>query len=162
MPRWIVAKTKGSRERYAAENVERQGYKTYLPRHVVRRGRGSLYYSMTVPIFSSYLPVYIHDDKWRFLLGTYGVTSVIMRHDGPATLPLSVVARLRSMENENGLILLPAFPIGAKVRISDGVAKDQFGIYQGQTPKERARVLMEWLGGKRTVEMDYDCLELAS
>jgi transcriptional antiterminator RfaH len=160
MPHWIVAKTKGNRERYAAENVHRQGYEFYLPMLVSYRGRGRLKHAIVTPVFPSYLFVQI-EDTWRFLLGTFGVTSIILNGKAPAILPLSVVTALKKRE-DNGFYSPAEMKQGSQIRISSGSFIDTLGIYQGQSAKERALILMEFLGGKRTVEIDNECIELVA
>lgn len=163
MAKWLVAKTKGQRETYAAENIERQERRIYLPRQQSFRGRGKLREAVAEPVFRSYVFVDIDsgDGTWRFLLSTYGVVSVIMSGNDPAIMPIAALIKMKKQE-ENGWFVPPELKRGDLVRINSGSHADCMGIYQGQTSKQRAAILMEILGGKRRVEIDYDALELVA
>src|SRR5690606_37023711 len=98
---------------WAAENVERQGYKTYLPL-VGERTRNGL---VVRPLFPRYLFVQTNG-QWRFLMGTYGVSLLVMDGNKPAVLPDQQLEALRSREDLHGLVELPgpeSLSIGQKV-----------------------------------------------
>lgn len=157
---WIVAKTKGRREKYAGENIVRQGYKTYLPVQHALRGSGKVKYAIAEPVFASYIFVET-ESSWRFLLSTYGVTSVVMIGDRPAIMPLAAIIQLKRQE-EDGFYKPRVMAPGDQIRINSGSYEDQMGIYLGQTQKQRATILMDILGGKRKVQIDYDNIELVA
>lgn len=151
--KWIVARTQSNREKWAAENVARQGFEFYLPRiqeaykahgRVVETGR---------PLFPCYLFVRT-DGPWRFLTGTFGVAGIILNGEGPAILPDDAVDQLKALEVD-GYVSLPPPPApidlipGDTVRIQSGALEGQTGVYEGMASATRQRVLLDYLG-KRT------------
>lgn len=162
---WYVVRTKSRRERWAAENVERQGCKFYLPCYgVLTAKRGKLQQLKPQILFPSYMFVQPPPDgRWRFLLSTFGVQTLIMwGKDSPAVMPEREIQRLMNRENEHGLVCLPDksnFTVNETVSPRDGPFAGQRGLYQGMHESGREKVLLEVLGGRRTVLFDTDNLE---
>lgn len=156
--RWIVARTKPSRDFWAAENVARQEREFYLPKIYVRNRR----YARAEPLFPSHLFVKV-DGPWRFLLSTFGVSGVMLQGTEPAIVPDKEIHRLRRLENSEGFIELPGgtdkFRNGEKVRVTDGPMEGRVGIYQGQTGRERVMVLFDLMGRKISTLIDERSLE---
>ena len=159
--RWLVARTKPNRERWAAENVLRQGREPYLPMiGSVSKTKSGVTLAVARPLFASYLFVQT-DDQWKFLLGTFGIVGVILVGDKPAVLSSTIIEQLRTRENASGLVVLPKsrFKIGQGVRVTGGAFVNLQGIYDGQADKERQQVLVDYLGRKTKVLIADDQLE---
>jgi len=159
--RWIVAITYPNRENWALENIERQGYVHYFPR-VLERVKTSRHLSefRARPLFKGHIFVHI-TDRWHSLLSTHGIRSVIMFGETLATLPESDIRRIRAMEDESGMVKLPSFKAGQDVTFRRGSFAGQRGIYQGQSSKDRCKVLLAYLGRMVPVLVDSDMLEAA-
>lgn len=169
---WIVARTQHSREVWAAENIMRQKAEPYLPRVAERVQRGAFVELRSKYLFPSYIFVKYVAGQWRFLLGTYGINSVVM---GTGNLPALVadaeVAKLRKCEDPAGLIHLPnwlpvspdpeRFREGDGVLITAGPYKGYKGLHSGQSAKDREKILLEYLGRKTSVLIDPEALTKA-
>ncbi len=164
---WVVARTKALREQWAAENVVRQGFDFYIPKtkpppkpQLRKRPLKS------VCLFPRYLFVKTNG-QWRFLLGTYGVTGVVMQGQNPAIMPAKIITELKAREGADGLIALPQigqsrFKAGDKVRVGAGSIFSGFpGIYEHHDANSRVSVLLEFLGRKTRVLIGEDFLEAA-
>jgi transcriptional antiterminator RfaH len=162
MSRWVVVRTKSRRERWAAENVQRQGCDFYLPQYEVPpSSNGRIKVARAEVLFPCYLFVRINQ-QWKFLLSTFGVTAVILQHDGPAVIPQQEIDNLMRRHDLNGLIHLPdKFQLNQEVRVRGGPFKGHTGLWQGQTSSERQKVLIDFLGGKITGLFDKKLLEVA-
>jgi transcriptional antiterminator RfaH len=158
---WVVACTKAQRERWAAENVARQGFEYYLPVTEVSVPRAK---QKLQCLFPRYLFVRT-DGRWRFLAGTYGVTSVVMQGQYPAVMPDKTIAQLKAREDSTGRILLPKLPDpfkkGDRVRINEGAFSGYNGIYQATDSSHRVKVLLEYLGRQTPVLIGEEALEAA-
>lgn len=168
---WVVARTQPRRERWAAENIKRQGAQPYMPCY------SELAPSPTVPgrlvlkelpLFPSYIFISLKDGRWRFLLGTFGLMGLIMGTDGPTHVPEHVIGELKRREGPDGLIRLPPPPAkhsrftpGGSVRVTRGAFQGRVGIYQGSTAAERERVLLNVLGRLTPVLIGEELLEVA-
>jgi transcriptional antiterminator RfaH len=160
---WVVAQTKPQQERWAAENVARQGFSWYLP--LTRIKRQPRRPAKLVCVFPRYLFVFT-EGQWHSLLGTYGVTSLVMSGNGPATLPQNAVDALKRREDGDGLIILPnsptgRFKAGEPLRVNQGPFSGITGICAQDSAADRVKVLIEFLGQKSTVLIADDHVERA-
>lgn len=158
---WVVAQTKPQQERWAAENVARQNFEWYLP---LTLSNAKLHRAVTpVCLFPRYLFILVKD-RWHSLLGTYGVTRLVMSGEGPAILPESAIESLRAREDTKGLIRLPTaleprFKAGDPVRVNGGHFSGYTGIVSSTSAKDRSKILLEVLGRRTNVLIGDEMLE---
>jgi transcription antitermination factor NusG len=159
---WIVARTKSRREKWAAENVSRQGCEFYLPLYEVPPPRNAkLREARAAVLFPSYLFVRI-ESQWKFLLSTFGIAGIIMAGEGPAPVPQLEIDKLMRRHDESGLIQLPdKFRYDQELRFRSGPFQSRIGLYKGLNSSGRNQVLLDFLGGKRMVIVDSELLEVA-
>ena len=162
-PFWVVAVTKSQRERWAAENVQRQGFDYYLPQTLSEPQPQRA--QKPECLFPRYLFVRTNG-RWRCLLGTFGVIGLVMQGEAPATMTEETLERLKAREDANGFIRLPSDPqqkfrAGDAVRISSGSFSGCKGIYQRTDSKERARILLDYLGRRTPILIGEELLEAA-
>lgn len=168
MREWFVVRTQRNREAWAAENILRQFAEPYAPKYAerVRVGPGQFELRPRL-LFPRYLFVRTVDGHWRFLLSTYGVSSVLLNGNQPAVMPHSEIQKLKQIEDAEGLVVLPKvmvserFKRGASVRVTEGVYSGYTGIYDGCGPKDRERILLDYLGRKTLVLIDTTHLAVA-
>jgi transcriptional antiterminator RfaH len=148
--RWIVLRTRTSREAWAQEHVAACGFQTYLPRILERQRRHEQKLAIAVPLFPSYLFALV--DQWRCLLTTFGIVGVVMRGSEPEFMPNREIERMRALHNLDGLVDLPKPPpaigLNTKVQITKGPFRDHVGIVAGMREHDRVKVLIDFLGRK--------------
>jgi len=142
--------TEVQRERTAVEHLQRAGFVTYVPRIKIKKHG----IERTPPLFPTYVFVQIerrwHDARW-----SPGVVRLLMDGDQPAKLQDCVMEEIRSRE-VGGFVKLkppPKARKGERVRINGGRFDGHVGLYEGQTARERQRVLLEILGAWCPVEL---------
>jgi transcription antitermination factor NusG len=161
MGRWIVAVTQSNRERWALENIERQHYVHYCPKLLERVKVGRQLYEMRArPLFPRHVFVWI-EDRWHSLLSTYGVRGVITFGERLAVVPERDIERIRAMEDNTGMIVLPSLREGQRVVFKRGALAGQSGIYQGQTSSDRCKVLLAYLGRMVPILVENSLIEVA-
>lgn len=159
-PRWVVVVTQANRERWAQENLARQSYETYFPQ-VIEAVRAKGYRECrTKPLFPRYGFVKILE-RWRSILGTFGVSGLVMSGDGPAFMPAIALDKVRAFENQEGYVVLPRLQQGQQVRVKGGLFAGQTGLHAGQRPQDRSKVLIAYLGRMVPVLIDNAYLEAA-
>jgi transcriptional antiterminator RfaH len=163
--RWIVVTTKAGQESWAIENLARQSCQYYFPKitEMIRtRKRREL---SIRPLFARHVFVEVDMTKrWKFVTGTLGVRSVIMQGENPGFVPKREIEKLKSLEDQDGMIVLPSlrtFDDNQQVRINGGMLEGHAGLYQGQHSKDREKVLVSLLGRKVSVLIDSRYLEAA-
>ena len=144
---WWVAQTEAQREHLVRLLLMRGGFETYAPR-IKHRGRIAMLFPTYVFIGAC--------ERFYPILWCNGVVRLLMSGDQPAKLGGGVIAALHDRET-GGFVKLPRPPKGLKkgqnVRVSSGHFTGQVGLYDGMSSHERARVLLELLGRKVSVEL---------
>jgi len=157
MQNWFVITAHSRRERWAAENIRNQGAEAYVPVMEVRGKRGQIK-AHTEPVFPGYVFART-TGQWRFLLGTFGVRSLLMTGDLPSTLSDKEIRRLKARETD-GVVMLPRLPTnklramrkGVRVMVKgENALAGMYGVYDGMGPQQRCKVLLDVMG--RTVPM---------
>jgi transcription antitermination factor NusG len=153
---WFVVRTQPQRERYAAENVARAGYRTYFPKTVesVRRivgGKRRKEFQIR-PLFPCYLFAQHASNQWHALLDAYGVAGLVMGiGQNPALMRDTALQNIRCLE-ENGVVVLPdadgSFRLNQPVRVTEGPYTGFIGLVESTPVNDRVKVLMDYLGRK--------------
>jgi transcriptional antiterminator RfaH len=165
MPIWVVAQTITGRENFTASRVAEKGFETFLPKTMLPGD--SLRPAKIAAVFPGYFFAQI-EARWRAIANTLGVIGLIMAGDSPARCPDADIARLKAAQMPNGLIRLPTVKAkrniapGSKIRILSGPFRGLNALYEGQSAKDRERVLLEILGRNVPVELGSEEVSLAS
>ncbi|EJW09567.1 Transcriptional activator RfaH [Rhodovulum sp. PH10] len=153
---WIVVNTHAHKERVAIENLERQFYGTYCPmiRTQVRHARKTS--QVLRPLFPGYLFVALdlERDRWRPILSTLGVRSVVRDRDTPSRLDPAIIESLKAREVD-GAIVRPASPyqVGQDVKIAGGALDGLVVKIIALGEKDRIVVLLDLLNRSIEVRM---------
>lgn len=158
---WVVANAHANREFVAASNLRNQGYDVYAPviRKTTRHARISR--ENFAPLFPGYLFVRwaAPDMRWRPILSTIGIRTIVRNGDEPSRLDGAIVEALRAREKD-GVIMRAASrrEIGQTVRFArgpfDGIAAEIVELCD----KERLVVLMTLLNRPTKVMVMEDQL----
>lgn len=155
---WTVAKTKPQAAKLAADRLRQQGFEPYLPITVETRFVGAQRMAFAVPLFGNYIFVNIKDTWWS-ILGTFGISSLLMERGQPARVGDWFIEKLKANERGGMIPLPPKFKIGQSVRIERGKFHGQVALYQGMNSTERAAVLFYVLGRMVPVEIKIGDLD---
>lgn len=144
---WCVAMSRPNCERRVQDHLERQGFTTYLPsvsERVVVGGKKIWRHRL---LFTRYLFVQQVATRWRSILGTVGVTRLLLDGDVPSLLPDSEIEKLKARE-KNGCVVLPKskFQQGQLVEVISGEFIGMNGLYFGMSARDREIVLLNMLG----------------
>jgi transcriptional antiterminator RfaH len=164
MKAWYLIHSKPKQEHVASEQLERQGYRTYLPMAYVYRRRRGRSVRVIAPMFPRYLFISLNDetDDWRPIRSTIGVANLVRFGIDAARVPDDLIKSLKTREDETGIHILPSknFSIGDKVRVKEGVFEGFEAIIHSKTPKERVVLLMKVIEKYIRVELDPRHLEI--
>jgi transcriptional antiterminator RfaH len=166
MMRWYAVHTRPAAEARAAENLDRQGYVTYLPRHRrwVRHARRRAL--ALRPLFPRYLFVGIDraSMSWRPVRSTIGVAGIVCGGDEPLAGAQDVVDALRRRERDGAFDeIAPArrLAAGDDVRLSEGPLADFVGRLACAGADQRVVILFEFLGRIVRAEVPAAAVEAA-
>lgn len=164
---WFVVHTQPHAEEKAATHLMRQGYAVFVPRYLRRRSHARKVETVVRPLFPRYIFTIIDltKDRWRSILSTVGVSSLVCQANLPARVPDGIVEQLIARADERGLVELDCRPkliAGQKVRLIGGAFADLIGVLERMTDRDRVAVLLDIMGRKVRVTLDTDALEPAS
>jgi transcription elongation factor/antiterminator RfaH len=146
---WFAVNTQPLAEARAQQNLENQGFRTFMPRHrkMLRHAR-----KLTVveaPLFPRYLFMAFDPrrDQWRKVNSTFGVSRLVMRGEAPHPVPNGVIEALIAVTVDGGIVDLAAqLRTGSPVRVTAGPFADQLAVLEQLDDSGRARILLEILG----------------
>jgi len=160
---WYLIHSKPRQEKIARENLERQGYATYLPLAPIRRRRRGRTIRVVDAMFPRYLFIQLSDeiDDWRPIRSTIGVSSLVRFGNTPARIPDGLIDVLREREDAEGIQILsnPQFQQGDPVRIAEGPLEGYEGIFQCKTSNERVMLLLKIAEKSVCTQLNSDQIE---
>ena len=159
--RWFVAHVHPHRESSAQLNLDRLGFRTFVPRvrRTVRHARKLR--TVLAPLFPCYifLILDLSRDRWRGVNSTFGVASLIMGAEQPIPVPCGLVEALVNATEASGLVRLDSdLKIGQTVRILSGPFAEALCRLIHLDDRGRVRVLLEFMGTEVTAQLDRSCV----
>lgn len=164
-PNWFVVVTKPRQEHVALENLERQGYRCFLPMAENPYQRRSRKHHVIVePLFPRYMFLHAVAELQNLapVRSTLGVVSMVRFGTELAVVPDEVIAGIEArMDKASGLVKIEPVPVeaGDRVRVFDGPLAGVDGIVAEKNGENRAIILMELLGRPTRVELDAMLLQ---
>ncbi len=157
---WYAVHTHPRKEGVALDNLQRQGFESYLPLlHVqkVRRGKAVM---VDEPMFPRYLFVRLDSSaqgrSWSPIRSTLGVRGLVQFGGRPARVQPEMIDWLRDREQHFDPLHL--FEPGDAVTVTDGPFKGLEALYQGVDGEHRALILLEILSKPVRVTLDAGSL----
>lgn len=154
---WAVVNSHPHREHFAVENLQRQKFHAYYPKVKRRCRHGRRTTDVLRPLFPGYLFVQVNPDaqRWRSLLSTLGVRTVVRCGDRLSLLANEFVQALKSREID-GAIARPASPyrVGQEVRIAGGAFDGLIATIIDMNEMDRMTVLMDLLNRPVKVRLE--------
>jgi transcriptional antiterminator RfaH len=153
---WYVVHTKPRQEDKALLNLERQGYRCYLPRLTIEKIRRGKVTPVTEAMFPRYLFIELDSSQkgksWTPIRSTLGVHQLVNFGRQPARVDARLIDALRSREEARPPEVL--FQPGERVTVVSGPLAGLEAIYQMTDGEQRSLLLLELLN--QTVHMPVD------
>jgi len=146
---WYLIHTKPRQEKCALENLERQGYRCFLPTLRFERLRQGVLAMADEPLFPRYLFVQLGQGdsarSWAPIRSTKGVSRLVTFGNEPAKVDDALVEVLHANEASASRVLQPLFKSGERVRLTEAPFAGLEGIYKMPDGERRVIVLIELL-----------------
>jgi transcriptional antiterminator RfaH len=149
-PQWFLIYTKSRQEERAKENLENQGFETFLPMIAYEKIKQPKLYSLK-PMFPRYLFTKFNVEKnnWTQIKSTRGVSYVVVFGDNFTEVPNSMMDYLKSKVDDNDVLKLQTtrktFQKGDEVIIKQGAFQGKEAKFLSMSGKERVRVLLSFM-----------------
>ena len=150
MEHWYAVHTKARDEKLAEENLQRQGFATFLPRIKASKRRRGRWLEVIEPLFPGYLfarlDLLIQDSSP--IRSTRGVLGLVRFGGDPAPVPPGLVEQLMAAKADDvGVVRQEQlFQAGDRVEIITGPFAGLPASILAETGKERVELLLELLG----------------
>lgn len=150
MEHWYAVHTKARDEKLAEENLQRQGFATFLPRIKGSKRRRGRWLEVIEPLFPGYLfarlDLLIQDTSP--IRSTRGVLGLVRFGGNPAPVPPGLMEQLMAATaDEDGVVRQEhLFQPGDRVEILTGPFAGLPASILAETGKERVELLIELLG----------------
>ena len=160
-PKWYVFYTKSRHEKKVRDLLLRRGYEVFLPLQKVLRQWSDRKKRVEVPLFNSYIFVYIPEYKVSEVVQTPGIAWVIRHNGKPAVLqPREYELINRFLQTGLFIEVVPREDVqaGDRVKILDGPLKGAEGqvaaLHTG-----KFTVVLETLGQAMRVDIEPGLLK---
>lgn len=162
---WYTVHSKPRQEITAEQNLQRQGFETYLPKIGLRKRKSSKWVKIVEPLFPRYL--FIRVDPGQHSLApvrsTTGVAGLVRFGNLLQPVPPAVIEYLKQVESletaQHPADDWPHQP-GDKVDILAGPFAGLSGVFQVATGQDRALLLIELLGRQNTATVDLHAIAI--
>jgi transcriptional antiterminator RfaH len=161
MKAWYAVYTKAQRETVAEENLQRQGFETYLPWITHPRRRRGKWLDVTEPLFPRYLFTRLDPAGQDIgpMRSTFGVTRLVTFGDQLRAVPEALIESLRNAADSASGQYCPDRPLfqpGDHVVVLSGPFEGLNGLFQTTSGKDRVAILLDILGRTSQVVLRRD------
>jgi transcriptional antiterminator RfaH len=146
---WHLVHTKPRQEKFALENLQRQGYQCYLPTLPSEKLHQGILMVTDEPLFPRYLFIRLGQGdsakSWAPIRSTKGVSRLVSFGVEPARVDDGLIELLRAHEASVQTEPERLFKPGERVRLTEAPFAGIEGIYQMADGERRVMVLIELL-----------------
>lgn len=165
MRNWYLLQLKRNSHRVAERNLNKQGFKTFLPLHDFTSNHGFKFSTTLRPLFPGYMFVSFESDgaPWYKINSTLGVSRLLCQDGVPMMVPPGVVAGLISRCDSSGRLLThDALRHGDSVEIQSGALTNFIATVESIDSNRRIWVLIDLMGRTTRVQVTSEQLKLSS
>ena len=148
---WYAINTKSNLEKYVIEQLNKDGFTTYMPKFITSVSHARKVKKVIKPLFPGYFFVLIEENSqdFRKINFTHGVISILSAGLEPIKIKQLIIDNLQKLENDQGNIRInKAFNYfeGMKIKLNEGIFKGKTGTFSGIKNNETILVLLDILG----------------
>lgn len=161
---WFLAQMKPNGHQLAQRNLDRQGFRYFLPMQEETRRRRDRFMTLLRPLFPGYIFVAFDPDHglWRKINSTTGIARLVSFGKSPSPVPAELIDALMARCDQSGKFLqTSALPPGDTVRIGQGPFADFVATVDRLAPDNRVFVLLNLMGRKTRITVAANTLRLA-
>jgi len=156
-PIWILVYTKSKEEEKANYNLQKQGFKTFLP--LIASNNKNQENKNFVPVFPRYIFVQINpnSDNWTSINSSYGVSNIVMFSGTLTPIPNRIIELIQDKLEESDVfnqeITIVDYQKGDSVPITEGQFAGIDAIFLSKKSKDRVRLLLKFLNTSVVAEI---------
>ena len=154
--KWMIAQIKPNSCALAVRNLERQGFKTFLPKIKTTIKKENRFVNKDAILFPGYVFIGFNPHKlnWTKINSTYGISKVLVFNKKPSEISYDIILALKNRyEKKFDSTLEENFQKGDTIRFNSGPLVDFFARIENIDSKNRIWVLLEAMGGYRKIKI---------
>ena len=142
MKKWYPIFTQIGKEFFLKREIERLGFKTYLPIIKKKISHARKISEVNKPLFPRYIFVYIDkdNDNWFSLNTTQGVEYFLKNNNKILSVKNEIINNLKNLEKKEGYIDISdffKFKEGDEIKVKEGPLKGFFGKFKKYTSNNK-------------------------
>ena len=154
--KWFIAQIKPNSYQIATQNLERQGFETFLPKIDITHKKKNKFLAKQVNVFPGYLFLCFDPNiiSWNKINNTYGVSKILGFNNKPSEISSDLVLALKiRYENNINLLQKEKLRIGDTIKFYRGPFTDLIAKIESLEEKNRIWVILEGIGGTRRLKL---------
>ena len=154
--KWYIAQIKPNSYHSATQNLERQGFETFLPKMKITERQENKFLFKNVYVFPGYMFVCFdpHIIPWTKINSTYGVKKILAFNKKPSEISSDLILQLkRRYEIEGNSRRKEKLQKGDSIKFYLGPFADLIAKVESVDENNRIWVLLEAMGGKRKLKL---------
>tara|TARA_B100001142_G_scaffold580_1_gene542 strand:- start:888 stop:1436 length:549 start_codon:yes stop_codon:yes gene_type:complete len=159
---WVLIYTKAKQEKKANENLQKQGFKTFLPL-IVPTNKNSEFNS-PVPVFPRYFfaQINLELDNWTAINSSYGVSNIVMFSEKFTSIPNNIIKLIQDKLDESGIykedVSVVDYQKGDHISIKEGGFAGIDAIFLSKKSKNRVTLLLKLLNTSVVTEISTSAI----
>jgi transcriptional antiterminator RfaH len=162
-PQWFAVYTRSRMEKKAVAEMNKMAITCFLPLHKVLRQWSDRKKWVEVPLFNSYVFVYITDKEYNAVLQVMGVVRFITFEGKAVAIPMPQIEAIRTyIEQGAPDYVAPEISLeaGANVEITRGAMAGLSGVLLNIQGKHRVKVEIDCVGKSLIIDIPRSSLKL--
>ncbi len=162
LKKWYLAQLKPNSHAIAQRNLERQGFKAFLPMYQATTRQRGRFVSAAKPLFPGYIFVAFDagGSVWRSVNATQGITKLVSFGSAPAEIPPEFIADLRQRCDESDQVISDTtLKEGTSVVITRGPFTNAVGRILSMDEKQRVWLLLDLMGQQSRLAVDRSAVQ---
>ena len=154
--KWFIAQIKPNSYNSAIQNLERQGFETFLPKMEMTQRQKNKFVYKNVYVFPGYMFV-CFDTRiitWTKINSTYGVSRIVAFNKKPSVISSDLILELKiRYEINSNSIQKEKLQKGDSIKFFSGPFTDLIAKIESVDEKNRIWILLEAMGGNQRLKL---------
>ena len=154
--KWFIAQIKPNSYDTAIQNLERQGFETFLPKMRTTKRQKNKFVVKKVYVFPGYLFVSFdpHIISWTKINSTYGVSKILAFNKKPSEISSDLILELKiKYEINSNPTQMEKLQKGDSIKFHSGPFTDLIAKVESADEKNRIWILLEGIGGLQRLKL---------
>lgn len=154
--KWFIAQIKPNSYNSAIQNLERQGFETFLPKMQITQRQKNKFLVKNAYVFPGYMFVYFdpHIITWVKINSTYGVSKILAFNKKPSEISSDLILELKTRyEINSNPTQNEKLQKGDSIKFYAGPFVDLIAKIESVDGDSRIWVLLEAMGGYKRLKL---------